>query len=254
MTVATALLRTFEDLRREDVDYAGGKGANLGELTAAGLPVPPGFVVGAPAYAAFCDGGGPARAHRGAARRASTSTTPRRSSGRDRRGARDGRGRAVPERLEPAIRAAYEELSGGDADAPVAVRSSATAEDTEAASFAGMNETFLNIRGADAVVDAVRRCWSSLFGARTVFYRAKRGFGQADMDIAVVVQRQIALHPRRGHVHDRPGLGRHGPARDRGLVRARRGGRLRQVSPDRYVVEKDDAARSSPARCAARSS
>ena len=55
----------------------------------------------------------------------------------------------------------------------------------------GMNETFLNVRGADEVVDAVRRCWSSLFGARTVFYRAKQGFGQADMDIAVVVQLQI---------------------------------------------------------------
>ena len=85
------------------------------------------------------------------------------------------------------------------------MRSSATAEDTAAASFAGMNETFLNVRGDDEVVDAVRRCWSSLFGARTVFYRAKRGFGQADMDIAVVVQRQIARHPRRRDVHDRPG-------------------------------------------------
>ncbi len=83
------------------------------------------------------------------------------------------------------------------------MRSSATAEDTEAASFAGMNETFLNVRGADAVVDAVRRCWSSLFGARTVFYRAKRGFGQADMDIAVVVQTPGAGDARRGHVHDR---------------------------------------------------
>ncbi len=91
------------------------------------------------------------------------------------------------------------------ADAPVAVRSSATAEDTESASFAGMNETFLNVRGGDAVVEAVRRCWSSLFGARTVFYRAKRGFGQADMDIAVVVQRQVHVDARRRDVHDRPG-------------------------------------------------
>ena len=99
----------------------------------------------------------------------------------------------VPEWLDEAIAQAYDELAGDDADLPVAVRSSATAEDTESASFAGMNETFLNMRGADAVVDAVRRCWSSLFGARTVFYRAKRGFGQADMDIAVVVQRQIAV-------------------------------------------------------------
>ena len=55
-----------------------------------------------------------------------------------------------------------------------------------------MNETFLNISGADSLVDAVRRCWASLFGGRTVFYRAKRGLSQADMDIAVVVQRQIA--------------------------------------------------------------
>jgi pyruvate,water dikinase len=58
MTVSTALLRRFEDLSRDDVDYAGGKGANLGEMTAAELPVPPGFVVGAPSYALFCDVGG----------------------------------------------------------------------------------------------------------------------------------------------------------------------------------------------------
>ncbi len=91
-----------------------------------------------------------------------------------------------------AIGDAYDRLAAGDPAAPVAVRSSATAEDTESASFAGMNETFLNVRGRDAVLEAVRRCWSSLFGARTIYYRAKRGFGQADMDIAVVVQRQIA--------------------------------------------------------------
>ena len=89
---------------------------------------------------------------------------------------------------------------------PVAVRSSATAEDTESASFAGMNETYLNVqRRRRACVDAVRRCWASLFGARTVFYRAKRGFGQADMDIAVVVQRQIASTRAGRDVHDRPG-------------------------------------------------
>ena len=112
----------------------------------------------------------------------------------------------MPAVVEAAIRESYESVAAeaGDPAAPVAVRSSATAEDTEAASFAGMNETFLNVSGADDVVDAVRRCWSSLFGARTVYYRAKRGFGQADMDIAVVVQRQIALDARRRDVHDRP--------------------------------------------------
>ena len=97
----------------------------------------------------------------------------------------------VPDWLARAVAEAYERLAGDDPDAPVAVRSSATAEDTEAASFAGMNETLLNVRGPDAVLSAVRRCWASLFGARTVYYRAKQGFGQADMDIAVVVQTQI---------------------------------------------------------------
>ena len=67
----------------------------------------------------------------------------------------------------------FSELTGDDPDAPVAVRSSATAEDTESPSFAGMNETFLNVRGGDQPVDAVRRCWASLFGARTIFYRAR---------------------------------------------------------------------------------
>ena len=127
-------------------------------------------------------------------------------------------------------------------DVPVAVRSSATAEDTEAASFAGMNETLLNVQGADAVVDAVRRCWSSLFGGRTVFYRAKRGFGQADMDIAVVVQRQV-LSTRAGVMFTiDPASG----ATDRlviegsfGLGEAVVSG---SVSPDRYVVEKDSLA------------
>ena len=120
----------------------------------------------------------------------------------------------------------------------MAVRSSATAEDTEEASFAGMNETLLNVQGADAVVEAVRRCWSSLFGARTVFYRAKRGFSQAEMDIAIVVQRQI-LSTRAGVMFTiDPASG----AADRlviegsfGLGEAVVSG---SVSPDRYVVEK----------------
>ncbi len=121
----------------------------------------------------------------------------------------------------------------------MAVRSSATAEDTEAASFAGMNETFLNVRGPDEVVDAVRRCWSSLFGARTVFYRAKQGFGQADMDIAVVVQIQI-LSTRAGVMFTiDPASG----DRDRLVIEGSLGlGESvvsGQVSPDRYVVDKE---------------
>ena len=98
----------------------------------------------------------------------------------------------MPPALREAIVLAYRGLAGEDAaDVAVAVRSSATAEDTASASFAGMNETFLNTRGPDAVIEAVKRCWASLFGARTIYYRGQRGFGQAGMDIAVVVQIQI---------------------------------------------------------------
>jgi pyruvate,water dikinase len=236
---AAAFVRPFAELSRADVPYAGGKGANLGELAAAGLPVPPGFVVGAPAYAAFCDGGRlrgriaellagvdvddpQALAHAGAAARELVLAEP------------------VPAEVESAIRAGYDELCPGGE--PVAVRSSATAEDTESASFAGMNETFLNVAGTEAVVDAVRRCWASLFGARTVFYRAKRGFGQADMDIAVVVQRQVPSTRAGVMFTVDPATG----ARDRLVIEGSFGlgesvvaGR---VSPDRYVVQKDTLA------------
>ena len=231
-------LRDFTELSRSDVDYAGGKGANLGEMTAAGLPIPPGFVVGAPAYAAFCDAG--ALRERIAERLESVDvddTDALAEAAADVR--RMVEAEPIPAAVEEAIRAAYAALCVDGNRDPVAVRSSATAEDTESASFAGMNETMLNVRGADDVVDAVRRCWSSLFGARTIFYRAKRGFGQADMDIAVVVQRQI-LAKRAGVMFTiDPASG----AEDRlviegafGLGEAVVSG---SVSPDRYIVEKD---------------
>lgn len=234
-------VRTFAQLGRDDVAYAGGKGANLGELAAAGLPVPDGFVVGAPAYAAFCAQTGlrerlaalldgvdaedtVALQAASAAARELVDQTP------------------MPEPLRREIRSRYEQLAdggeGGEGTLPVAVRSSATAEDTADTSFAGMNETFLNIRGGDAVIDAVRRCWRSLFGARTIYYRGMNGFAQADMDIAVVVQRQVnstragvmfTVNPATG---DRTELVIEGSF---GLGEAVVSG---SVSPDRYVVEK----------------
>jgi pyruvate,water dikinase len=240
MTVATAtdLVRKFEDLSREDVDYAGGKGANLGEMTAAGLPVPPGFVVGAASYALFCDRGGLRK--RIEERLSATdvdSTAELEAAAHEVRAMVESE--AVPDEVAEQIRKSYLDLAADRDNPPVAVRSSATAEDTESASFAGMNETFLNVRGADEVVDAVRRCWSSLFGARTVFYRAKRGFGQADMDIAVVVQTQI-LSTRAGVMFTiDPSSG----ARDHLVIEGSLG--LGEsvvsgsVSPDRYIVQKE---------------
>ena len=118
------------------------------------------------------------------------------------------------------------------------MRSSATAEDTESASFAGMNETFLNVQGAEAVVGAVRRCWASLFGGRTVFYRAKRGFSHAGMDIAVVVQRQIASTRAGVMFTIDPSSGRADRIVIEGAYGLGESVVSGQVSPDRYIVAK----------------
>ena len=239
MVVTTALVRRFEELSRDDVDYAGGKGANLGEMTAAGLPVPAGFVVGAYSYALFCDRGGLRdRIEERLSAIDVDDTVALETATNEVREMVEAE--PFPEEIVSEIRDAYVELAGGRDDPPVAVRSSATAEDTEAASFAGMNETFLNVRGPDEVVDAVRRCWSSLFGARTVFYRAKQGFGQADMDIAVVVQLQI-LSTRAGVMFTiDPASGDHDRLVIEGSLGLGESVVSGQVSPDRYVVNKED--------------
>jgi pyruvate,water dikinase len=233
--------KPFTELSTADVSYAGGKGANLGRLTQAGLPVPPGFVVGAPAYAAF-------RLQTGLVERLDKALTKvdvedtavlQQAAEEAREAVRESE---LPVWLAEAIGSSYVELCGDDGDVAVAVRSSATAEDTASASFAGMNETFLNVRGRDPVIDAVKRCWQSLFGARTVYYRGQRGFSQSEMDIAVVVQRQIPS-TRAGVMFtidpatsDRSHLVIEGSF---GLGESVVSG---QVSPDRYVVDKSNMA------------
>jgi pyruvate, water dikinase len=230
-------VRPFSKLGCIDVAYAGGKGANLGELTSAGMPVPRGFVVGAPAYAVFC---------------AETGLRERLTELLDGLDVEDTAALQVastaarrlfddtemPEPLQRKIRSSYEQLVGEDAEAPVAVRSSATAEDTAESSFAGMNETFLNIRGADAVIDAVRRCWRSLFGARTIYYRGVNNFGQADMDIAVVVQLQLASTRAGVMFTVNPATGQHDELVIEGSFGLGEAVVSGSVSPDRYVVEK----------------
>lgn len=237
----TDVVRRFERLSRDDVAYAGGKGANLGELTAGGFPVPPGFVVGAPSYAAFCDG--PGLRDRIEMRLASVDVD---ETGELEEAAAEVRSmieaETIPDWLASPIRETYHQLVDGDPETHVAVRSSATAEDTESASFAGMNETILNVQGDDALLKAVRQCWSSLFGARTIYYRAKQGFGQADMDIAVVVQCQIRSTRSGVMFTIDPASG----ATDRLIIEGAFG--LGEsvvsgsVSPDRYVVSKDTLA------------
>jgi pyruvate, water dikinase len=237
-----AAIRSFAELGREDVSYAGGKGANLGELTRAGLPVPDGFVIGATAYASFCEQTGLRERLREVLTDVELEDTRAldRTAGEARAAVMDA---PIPSTLSDAIAHAYGELIGGEGqDGAVAVRSSATAEDTASASFAGMNETFLNVHGERAVIEAVRRCWASLFGARTIYYRGRRGFSQADMDIAVIVQLQIPSVCAGVMFTVDPSTG----ARDRlviegsfGLGEAVVSG---SVSPDRYVVAKQGLA------------
>jgi pyruvate, water dikinase len=265
-TVATAApTRTFAELGRADVPYAGGKGANLGELSAAGLPVPPGFVVGAPAYAAFCEQSG-VRARLQELLEGvdvEDGAALERAASEARQTVLDA---PMPPELAEAIASGYRALAaevtgiasagvatgpsaepgvaGGDGspEPAVAVRSSATAEDTASASFAGMNETYLNMHGTEAVIDAVKRCWGSLFGARTIYYRGQRGFGQADMDIAVVVQLQIPSTRAGVMFTVDPASGERGELVIEGSFGLGEAVVSGSVSPDRYVVRKSDMA------------
>ncbi|SDN21757.1 PEP/pyruvate-binding domain-containing protein [Allokutzneria albata] len=151
-------------------ELVGGKAANLGELINAGIPVPPGFCVTTDAYRRMIEVTGPVFAQEPAT-------------------ARDMlRSAAIPADLAEEISTAYRALGE---DVPVAVRSSATAEDLPNASFAGQQDTYLNVVGVDAVLDAVRRCWASLWTDRAVSYRDSNGIDQSTVHLAVVVQRMI---------------------------------------------------------------
>jgi len=166
---------------------AGGKGASLARLARAGFRVPPGFHVTTRAYLDFAGRGGlrePVLAAMSAVDSADAATF-------DAASARIGElfaGQSLPAPAAAAIAGAYACL--GD-DVPVAVRSSATVEDLPGMSAAGQHDTYLNVRGEAAVLDAVRRCWASLWSARAIGYRARRGVGPGDVSIAVVVQQLV---------------------------------------------------------------
>ncbi|CCG02228.1 phosphoenolpyruvate synthase [Blastococcus saxobsidens DD2] len=183
----------FRDVGLGDVATVGGKGASLGELLRAGVRVPTGFAVttsafrqtvehltvhgeSIPARVAALD---PADAERLAAAtaeiRAVLESAP------------------PPDEVAAAVTAAYAALGEecGDPELPVAVRSSATSEDSAEASFAGLQDTYLWVRGADSVLEHVRRCWASLYSVESVTYRLRRGIPETDLGMAVVVQRMV---------------------------------------------------------------
>ena len=205
------------------VEAAGGKGASLARMASLGLPVPPGFVVPAGALAAALpDGGAQLR---------------RLARSQDAAGAQELL-RTVE--MEPAatraVQDAYRAL--GEGDVPVAVRSSACAEDSEAASFAGQQETYLHVRGEAEVRRRIRDCWASFFSERALFYRGQKG-SLEDLGMAVVVQRMVQAEVAGVLFTMDPVRGR----RDSMVVEAVFGlGEAvvsGQVTPDHYVLKRD---------------
>ncbi len=196
--MSTPLVSPLDALRLRDLPLAGGKAASLGELLAAGFPVPEGFCLTTAAWAQLVDSARDALTSPLSALGALELTEP--PSPRDSarlqalaQAARQAIEEApVPLAVRDACREAYRALEARcGPNVAVAVRSSATAEDLPDASFAGQQETVLNVTGADAVLAAVRRCWGSLFTERAVTYRCKRRMDHRAVGLAVVVQRLV---------------------------------------------------------------
>ena len=187
----------LREIRKEDTNVAGGKGANLGEMFAADFPVPDGFVITAQAFKEFF----------AKIKKQMLNIT----ASIEYNNTQDLEAKAklireiviethMPEHLEDGIRKAYEELNKDKTGSGlfriseptfVAVRSSATAEDAGDTSFAGQQETFLNMKGINQVLEAVKKCWASLYTARSLFYRYQNHMSEEDMLIAVVVQKMV---------------------------------------------------------------
>jgi pyruvate,water dikinase len=177
----------FNELTKEDISIAGGKGANLGEMTQAGFPVPEGFIVTAQAYESFIIENGLGKKILALLKvDVDDSLELQKASKKIRKLVESA---PIPVKIKKDVVASYKKLGKGKAF--VAVRSSATAEDLPDASFAGQQETFLNTKGDLQLLENVRKCWSSLFTPRAIFYRVKHNFDHSKVLIAVVVQRMV---------------------------------------------------------------
>ncbi|RME77987.1 phosphoenolpyruvate synthase [Candidatus Woesearchaeota archaeon] len=185
----------FREVGKEDIALVGGKGANLGEMTQQGFPVPPGFFVTAPCYKEFIERTGI---------KETILTRLREITDYQNNDLLQQKANTIqeliintqiPSDIAEEIVAAYHMMEHGDvmkdSEPWVAVRSSATAEDLPQASFAGQQATFLNVKGAHNVLEAVRKCWASLFTARAIYYRMKNGFDHEKVYLCAVVQKMV---------------------------------------------------------------
>ena len=236
MEIAAAdCVRWFGDIGIADRALVGGKGASLGELTRAGITVPPGFVITTTAFEAALAALDPDGAIRSQIERLNENDLAGIAAAA---AAIRGRflGSALPAAITLAVRAAYQALAAPAL--PVAVRSSATSEDSADASFAGLQDTHLCVQGADAVLHSLRACWASLYSLESVSYRLRLGLAEHQIAMGVVVQRMLAsrasgvMFTRSPVTGDRSVIAIEGSF---GLGSAIVSG---EVTPDKYVVSK----------------
>jgi len=184
------IIAWFEEVDKNDIPLVGGKGANLGEMTQAGIRVPGGYNVTIEGYDQFVEANDLHDKIMGFLKDLDEDDTA--ALQKASRSIRDLMEiQPIPEDLVKLITDAYDKAIEGFSDAFVAVRSSATAEDLPDASFAGQQETFLNVKGHDMLLDAVKKCWSSLFTPRAIFYRVQQGFSHDEVKLSIVVQRMV---------------------------------------------------------------
>lgn len=180
----------FADVTLRDRLRVGGKGASLGELARAGIRVPPGFVVCTRAFERFLAALESEEAIRTQVENLNAQDLHAITAASKKLQERI-ENTPLPEDLRADLLAAHTELCGDDAGLPMAVRSSATSEDAEDASFAGLQDTFLWVTGAEATLRSLRSCWASLYSVPSIAYRRKHGLPEAGVAMAVVIQRMV---------------------------------------------------------------
>ena len=225
----------LQDVSDSDLPLVGGKAGKLGELIRQGLPVPPGFVVTTETYQAFVDAT-ILRSEIPAALASIQADRPETVDAASRRIRTAFEETEFPAGLRKTLADAYERFAHEHSVRFSAVRSSATLEDLEGASFAGLQDTYLNVTGVEPILAAIRRCWGSLFTPRVLVYRQKKGFDHSRVRLAVLIQKMVdatvsgilfTRDPNTGENHMIVEAGW-------GLGEAIVGG---EVTPDHYVID-----------------
>jgi pyruvate,water dikinase len=190
MTKKLPYILFFKDISKHDIPAVGGKGANLGEMTQASFPVPPGFAVTVAAYDRFLEENGLLQEISDILKDVDVDDSENLESAGRRIRQKILRGK-IPQDIVTEVARSYKKISGLFGQLYVAVRSSATAEDLPGMSFAGQQATFLNVRGESNLLVNIRECWASLFTERAIFYRQQQHIPHDKVKISVIVQKMV---------------------------------------------------------------